>query len=206
MTELQFTLVDKFIQLEKDVKESNEENEKFKNESLQYKMLHEETILANTIFQLNKAPWTPSGFKVSLSLVDYGVYNFWKCFIGKKSFNESQSSVVSFVSESYNPAWKYCSANVLCRLAPDAKRCKCAMSMDFATLAGCQRTQKPVYDRPEGQSTDGGGAYAAIKTSKPSCMFYYTFFDIATINSNSIVAFQLAPVDSSSRRNLLTHM
>ncbi|KAK4017666.1 hypothetical protein OUZ56_033358 [Daphnia magna] len=26
------------------------------------------------------------------------------------------------------------------------------MSMDFATLAGCQRTQKPVYDRPEGQS------------------------------------------------------
>ncbi|KAK4009433.1 hypothetical protein OUZ56_018546 [Daphnia magna] len=26
------------------------------------------------------------------------------------------------------------------------------MSMDFATLAGCQRTQKPVYGRPEGQS------------------------------------------------------
>ncbi|KAK4013543.1 hypothetical protein OUZ56_026097 [Daphnia magna] len=26
------------------------------------------------------------------------------------------------------------------------------MSMDFATLAGCQRTKKPVYGRPEGKS------------------------------------------------------
>ncbi|KZR98377.1 Uncharacterized protein APZ42_006232, partial [Daphnia magna] len=41
-----------------------------------------------------------------------------------------------------------CSSNVLFRLVPDAKRCKCVMSMDFATLAACQRTQKPVYGRP----------------------------------------------------------
>ncbi|KAK4045414.1 hypothetical protein OUZ56_033021 [Daphnia magna] len=29
---------------------------------------------------------------------------------------------------------------------------------------------------------------------------------LTTINSNSIVAFELVPVNSSSRRNLLTHM
>ncbi|KAK4007796.1 hypothetical protein OUZ56_012948 [Daphnia magna] len=56
---------------------------------------------------------------------------------------------------------EYCSANVFCRLAPDAKRCKCAMSMDFATLAGCQRTQKPIYDRPEGQYNVELGAFSA---------------------------------------------
>ncbi|KAK4004011.1 hypothetical protein OUZ56_005754 [Daphnia magna] len=55
--------------------------------------------------------------------------------------------------------------NVLCRLAPDTKRCKCAMSMDFATLAGCQRTQKPVYDRPEGQSNVAFAVRGLCKTN-----------------------------------------
>ena len=41
-----------------------------------------------THIKIYKAPWAPPGFKVSLSLVEYGVKNFRKCFICRKSCNE----------------------------------------------------------------------------------------------------------------------
>ena len=49
--------------------------------------------------QSNKAPWAPSGFKVSLSLVDYGVNNFLKGFIDRKSCNERKDPP----SKQWNP-------------------------------------------------------------------------------------------------------
>jgi hypothetical protein len=38
-----------------------------------------------------KALWAPLGFKVSLSLVEYGVKNIRKCFICRNSCNESMA-------------------------------------------------------------------------------------------------------------------
>jgi hypothetical protein len=44
-----------------------------------------------THIKIYKAPWAPPGFKVSLSLVEYGVKNFRKCFICRKSCSESMA-------------------------------------------------------------------------------------------------------------------
>jgi hypothetical protein len=41
-------------------------------------------------FSKYKASWAPSGFKVSLSLVEYAVKNFRKCFC-RNSCNESMA-------------------------------------------------------------------------------------------------------------------